>query len=92
MQTSPLRNGDKLPDHPDHTTSLVVTKYGRVFDATDGLELLPNLHRTEQMMLKGGERGGLSHMYRFAVIDGRIYHTRPSVIIMVETSDAETDS
>jgi len=91
MQTSPLRNGDKLPDHPDHTTALQITKYGRVFDATDGQELMPNLHRTEVGMLRGGERGGLSHLYRYHIESNHIFHTRGSVVIEVECSDAVTE-
>jgi len=91
MQTSPLKNGDKLPDHPSDTTALQITKYGRVFDATDGLELLPNLHRTEIGMLRGGERGGLSHLYRFHIESGHIFHTRAAAVVEVECESIDSE-
>lgn len=93
MQTSPLRNGDLLPDHPDHTTALKVVSYSRVTDATDGRELMAGLHRAEVSMLKSGEKGGLEHLYRYAIVDRHIYHTRGLVVVEVECTDAdETDS
>lgn len=91
MQTQPLRSGDKLPDHPDHTTSLKIIKYGRVTDDADGHECAGGLHATEISMLKGGERGGLAHLYRYAIIDGRIFHTRNLVVVDVECTNANAD-
>jgi len=52
---------------------------------------MPNLHRTEVGMLRGGERGGLSHLYRYHIESNHIFHTRGSVVIEVECSDAVTE-
>jgi len=99
METSPLRSGDKLPTHPNHTTSLRVIRYGRVLDAEDGHELCAGLHNAEVEMLKHGQ-GDLSHLYRYAIVaDGggkRIFHTRDKVVIDVgcinsDNADADQD-
>ncbi len=81
--TEPLRNGARLPDHPNHTTALTVTRYGRVFDDSDGRELTAGLHRNEVAGLMSGERS-LSHLYRYVIQSGYIYHTRPLVTIEVD--------
>jgi len=88
MQTQPLRSGDLLPDHPDHTTALKVTTYGKVFDDADGKELTAGLHRNEIDVLQRGSRI-LSHLYRFAVVNNHIFHTRNLVTIEVECTDAD---
>jgi len=92
METSPLKSGDKLPTHPNHTTSLRVVKYGRVHDDADGHELASGLHRAEISMLKYHE-GDLGHLYRYAIVadgDGkRIFHTRKLVTIEVTCENAE---
>lgn len=92
MQTSPLKNGDKVPDYPDHTTALRVKHYGNVYDDADGHQLTAGLHRNELAMLQGGQQGGLGHLYRYAIIAGTIYHTRSLVTVEVECTDAETES
>lgn len=85
--TSPLRNGDAVPTHPSTTTARRITKHLRVIDATDGTKLRGGLHRSELQGLMAGNQQGLSHLYHYAIIGDRIYHTRPSVTIEVECTD-----
>jgi hypothetical protein len=91
MQTSPLRSGDELPNHPDHTTALKVLNYGKVYDDADGHELMRGLHRAEITMLMSGQKGGLDHLYRYAMVNGHIYHTRSLVTVECECVSVDTD-
>ena len=89
-ETHPLKNGAELPHHPASTTSREVVQYLKVRDAEDGTELLGGQIRgTELSMLMSGEQMSLRHLYLYTTRSGRIYHTRPSVIITVETTDAD---
>jgi hypothetical protein len=89
--TQPLKSGDKLPDHPSHTTSLKITKFGEVRDAENGQVLTGGLHGTTINSLATGNTS-LSHLYRYAFRkigqETIIFHTRKSVIIEVECEDA----
>lgn len=93
-QTQPLRNGDLLPTHPDASTALKVVRYGRVYDDTDGHELMAGLHRAEVAMLRQHE-GDLGHLYRYAIVADsrgkRIFHTRDKVVIDVECKNVDTE-
>ncbi len=82
--TEPLANGDLLPSHPANTTSLKITNYGEVRDAEDGIVLHGGLHQNEIRTLALGQQMSLTHLYRFAIRDKKIFHTRPAVIIDVE--------
>lgn len=82
--TAPLRNGDKLPDHPANTTSLKVVKYGQVWDDGDGKELTAGLHENEIKTLMNGDPMALAHLYRYVIRNDRIYCTRPLVVIDVD--------
>lgn len=87
--TSPLRNGAKLPDHPADTTARIIVKYGEVTDARTGTICVAGLHNQEIQLLMGKNPIALSHLCRYAIRDGRIYHTRSRVVIEVETEDRE---
>jgi hypothetical protein len=90
--TQPLRNGAKIPDHPDGTTARKIIKLGEVVDAKDGHPLTAGLHESDIRSLMSGNHA-LDHLYRFAIKqigdDKVIYHTRSRVIIAVETEDAD---
>lgn len=88
--TDPLRNGVRLPDHPATTTALKVTRYGEVYDAKDHHPLTAGLHANEIRTLMGGGNPALAHLYRYAIRDGRIYHTRSRVVIAVDTEEVTT--
>lgn len=81
--TEPLANGAEVPDHPSTTTSRRVTSRGTVRDAEDGTKLTAGINRNELMLLMAGERI-LTHLYRYCILNNRIYHTRKSVVIEVE--------
>lgn len=81
--TEPLRNGQKLPDHPSDTTALKIVKFGAVRDDADGTPLQSGLHQNEIRMLQMGQQMSLGHLYRYAILDGRIFHTRDLVVIDV---------
>ena len=85
--TEPLRNGSQLPEHPSLTTGKKVVEYGRVWDDADGQVLLSGLHENEVRMLMSGNQMSLKHLYRFAIRDRRIYHTRNLVCIDVKCVD-----
>jgi hypothetical protein len=89
--TSPLRSGATLPRHPDGTTARKVIKYGEVVDSHDGHPLTAGLHRTEIMMLRRGEVGGLGHLYRYAFVQEgahlKVFHTRSRVVVAVQCVD-----
>jgi hypothetical protein len=93
--TEPLKSGAKLPLHPDGTTARTVIKYGEVIDSRDGHALTAGLHRNEIMMLRRGEQGGLSHLYRYAIWQEgqhlKIFHTRSRVVVAVECIDADAE-
>ena len=89
-QTHALRNGDEIPKHPASSTAREIVQYLKVRDAKDGTELLGGQIRgTELSMLMSGEQMSLRHLYLYTTRSGHIYHTRPSVIITVETTDAD---
>ena len=79
--TAPLKNGDRLPDHPANTTALKIVKFGKVYDSEDGVELGGGLHASELACLMDGNQMALGHTYYFTVRNGKIYHTRASVVI-----------
>lgn len=83
--TEPLKNGDSLPAHPDDTTAKRITTYGFVYDADDGTQLTAGLHRNEVAQLQSGNQMSLTHLYRYVILDRRIYHTRPAVVIHCRT-------
>lgn len=85
--TEPLRNGDSLPSHPDDTTAKRITAYGFVYDADDGTQLTAGLHRNELSRLQCRDQMALTHLYRYCIIDKKIFHTRNSVIIHCQTTD-----
>lgn len=87
--TDPLKNGDPLPDHPDDTTAKKITVYGPVYDASDGIQCTAGLHRNEVARLQAGDQMALMHLYRYVILDRKIYHTRPSVIIHCKTTANE---
>ena len=82
-ETEPLVNGAEVPSHPATTTSRRVTARLAVKDAEDGTKLTAGINRNELMLLMAGERI-LSHLYRYCILNNRIYHTRNSVIIEVK--------
>ena len=86
--TEALRNGAKLPKHPAETTARKVVKYLDVLDSRDGHELTAGLHNNEIRTLMNGGNPALAHLYRFSIKNGRIYHTRSRVILVVECEDA----
>ena len=85
--TAPLKNGDRLPDHPANTTALKIVKFGKVYDSEDGVELGGGLHASELACLMDGNQMALEHLYRFAIRSGKIFHTRASVVIECKTVD-----
>lgn len=91
--TEPLRNGAKLPTHPADTTARKIIKYGEVRDAHTGITCGGGLHRSEIQMLRSGEKGGLAHLFRYAIVQEgavrKIYHTRSRVVVEVETVPVE---
>lgn len=87
--SEPLRTGAKLPVHPADTTARKVISYGEVSDSRDGHILTAGLHRNEIQTLKHGGNPALSHLYRYAIQDGCIYHTRSRVTMAVTTTDVE---
>lgn len=89
--TEPLPNGAKLPSHPDNTTAKRVISYGKVFDAEDGRPLRVGLHQNEIKMLMSGQVGGLGHLYAFAMLNDKIYHTRKQVVIDVKCVEIEDE-
>ena len=84
--TSPLANGDELPDHPHNTTARKIISYGKVYDFEDGRPLRAGMHQSTLKVLMGGTRI-LSHTYSYAILNGRIYHTRDKVVVDVKTVD-----
>lgn len=87
--TEPLKNGDPLPDHPDDTTAKRITVYGPVFDADNGQQFTAGLHRSEVDQLQHGNQMALTHLYRYTVLDRRIFHTRQAVVIHVKTIEVD---
>lgn len=85
--TEPLSNGADLPTHPALTTARRVTTYGNVYDDASGTQLHGGLHRNEIAMLMSGDQMALQHLFRYVIRNKRIYHTRPLVIISVQTED-----
>jgi hypothetical protein len=88
-QTEALKNGAKIPIHPAETTARKIIKYGEVRDAHSDVLCSGGLHRNEIDMLRRGEVGGLAHLHKYCFVQEgntrRVYHTRPRVIISVET-------
>ena len=87
--TEPLPNGADLPKHPANTTGRKVISYGKVLDAEDGRPLRAGLHQNEIRMLMAGHAGGLGHLYAFAMLNDKIFHTRQSVVVDVKTIDVD---
>lgn len=83
--TESLANGAKLPDHPATTTALKIIKFGKVRDAQTNHPLRVGLHQNEVRCLMDGNQMGLQHLHAFVMLNGHIYHTRPAVIIEVDT-------
>lgn len=79
-QTEPLVNGSTLPSHPAHTTSLKITEFLTVRDVEDGAVLQQGLHENEIRMLAMGQQMSLTHLYRFAYRDNKIFHTRKNPV------------
>lgn len=88
--TEPLINGAKLPDHPANTTARKIVSLGPVRDTADSTVLTAGLHRNEMAMLRSDQRESLSHLYRYAIIDHCIYHTRHLVTVDCKTEDEPT--
>jgi len=84
--TEPLKNGDVIPSHPSHTTSRKIIKHLEVRDASDNTKLKAGMNRNEISLLMNGQRI-LDHLYRYAILSGKIYHTRNEVIVTVECED-----
>ena len=72
--TEPLANRQELPNHPSHTTSRKIINVLEVRDAKDGTRMTAGLPRSELNLLMNGQRI-LEHLYRYAILNGRIYHT-----------------
>jgi hypothetical protein len=87
--TEPLRNGDPLPAHPRDTTAKEIAAYGFVYDADNGTQLTAGLHRNELDQLQHGNQMALTHLYRYCIIDRKIYHTCNSVVIHCKTMTAD---
>ena len=85
--TAPLKNGAKLPTHPADTTARKILSYGEVTDARTGTICVAGLHNNEIQLLMGKNPIALSHLCRYAIRNGRIYHTRSRVKILVETEE-----
>lgn len=83
--TEPLKNGDPLPLHPDDTTAKKITVYGFVYDADNGVRCTAALHRNELAGLQNGDQMALRHLFRYCIINKRIYHTREAVVIHCKT-------
>src|SRR5882672_1533569 len=79
--TELLANGATLPDHPASTTGLKIVSFGQVSDDADGTVLTGGLHQSEISMLMNGSQMSLGHLYRFAIRNGKIFHTRRLVTI-----------
>ncbi len=88
-QTEPLSNGSELPKHPSLTTSREIVEYGQVKDANDGTVLTSGLHQSEVSMLMKGQQMALGHLYRYAIRNNRIYHTRARVVIDCQTESID---
>jgi hypothetical protein len=88
--TEALPNGANLPEHPALTTSKKITEYGRVWDDADGVTLHGGLHEAEIRNLMNGDQMALKHLYRFAIRNKRIFHTRNLVCIDVKTENVDT--
>ena len=86
--TEPLANLAELPPHPAHTTGRKIERVLEVRDATDGVRCTAGLPRNELSLLMNGQRV-LSHLYRYAILNGRIYHTRNQVVCVVKCQDLE---
>lgn len=82
--TEALRNGDSLPKHPSSTTALKIVRYGDVWDDQDGTKLTAGLHENEVQTLMNGNQMALRHLYRYAIRNDRIFHTRGLVTIDVD--------
>lgn len=79
--TEPLKNGDLLPKHPSSTTALKIVRYGDVWDDQDGTKLTAGLHENEVRTLMNGDQMALRHLYRYAIRNDKIFHTRSLVVI-----------
>ncbi len=88
--TEPLINGQEIPNHPSDTTSRKIVGVLGVRDASDGVRLTAGLGRNELAVLMTGERI-LGHLYRFCILNNKIFHTRESVVLAVKCVDAELD-
>ena len=86
--TEPLANGQAVPTHPSQTTSRKVEHVLEVRDAEDGVRCTAGLPRNELSVLMHGERI-LAHLYRYCILNGRIFHTRDRVVCVVKCSDLE---
>ena len=87
--TEPLRNGAELPTHPNDTTSKKIVEYVHVYDDANGKRLTGGLHNNEVSMLMNGEIGSLGHLYKYKILNKRIYHTRPLVCITCKVVDVD---
>lgn len=87
--TEPLKNGDPLPAHPDDTTAKRITVYGPVYDADDGTLCTAGLHRNELARLQDGDQMALGHLYRYVILDRKVFHTRKAVVIHCKTTTNE---
>jgi hypothetical protein len=84
--TEPLANCQEVPNHPAHTTSRKIISVQEVRDAEDGTRCTAGLPRSELSLLMNGQRI-LDHLYRYAILNGRVYHTRNKVVIVVKCQD-----
>lgn len=85
--TEPLANGQEVPAYPSNTTARKVLNVREVLDASDGKKLTAGLPRSELAVLMTGQRI-LEHMYRYCILNNKIYHTRNAVICVVQCTDA----
>ena len=79
--TAPLPSGSPLPNHPSDTTARQIIKLGVVYDSADGIQLQRGIHGSELACLMSDNQMALGHLYRYEIRNGKIYHTRPSVVI-----------
>jgi hypothetical protein len=89
MDESPTRevtevvfNRGEIPQHPANTTSRKVERILEVLDAKDGTRCTAGLGRNELNLLMNGQPI-LPHLYKYVAINGRVYTTRETGVILV---------
>src|SRR6185436_15277291 len=80
--TEVIYNRGEIPRHPATTTARKVVGLLEARDAEDGTRLTAGLPRNELSLLMNGQPI-LSHLYRYAAINGRIYTTRVNGVVLV---------